>query len=337
MKPLSSGRALSRRRFLRIAAGASALLGAGRLSPELFAADTRSRVISWRGIALGTEVGIDLFCADARAGRETLQACGREIRRLEAIFSLYDAHSSIGQLNRAGRVLSPPGELLELFDYAGRFHAATQGAFDISIQPLCAELARADEPALEDRVQRARELVDFGQVEWDSQEVRFRRPGMQVTCNGIAQGFITDRIADLLVARGFDRTLVDLGEKRVLGPHPAERPWRIGIESPADRAILAGTVELNDAALATSGGYGATYAGGSQQHLLDARTGTSRRDFASVTVVAPRAVLADALSTSVAVMADHEVGGFLSAFPACRSFVVERPDGALVPWRGVAG
>ena len=97
----------------------------------------------------------------------------------------------------------------------------------------------------------ARGLVDWRAVEVAPTLVRLARPGMAVTLKGIAQGYVTDRVADLLRAAGMTQVLVDLGEIRAVGGHPDGRPWRVGLEGTARREI-----ELADMAVATSAGSG---------------------------------------------------------------------------------
>ena len=79
--------------------------------------------------------------------------------------------------------------------------------------------------------------------------VAFRRPGMAVTLNGIAQGYITDRVADLLAQNGLEHVLVDLDELRALGPRADGTPWPVGIEDPMRPGRTVKTVELADRAM----------------------------------------------------------------------------------------
>ena len=128
---------------------------------------------------------------------------------------------------------------------------------------------------------------------------------MAVTLNGIAQGYITDRVVGLLRARGMTRVLVDLGEPRALGDHPDGRPWRVGIRRPgAGRPAM--EVDLADLALATSSGAGspADFAYRRFNHLLDPATGHCADPSRMVTVTAPDATTADALTTALALMPD---------------------------------
>jgi hypothetical protein len=91
---------------------------------------------------------------------------------------------------------------------------------------------------------------------------------MAITLNGIAQGYITDRIADLLRHEGFEQAVVDLGEWRALGSHPEGRPWRA--------ATREGSIALSDNALAVSSGAGTAFETSARfHHIFDPATGAS--------------------------------------------------------------
>jgi thiamine biosynthesis lipoprotein len=161
--------------------------------------------------------------------------------------------------------------------------------------------------------------------------VQLERLGMALTCNAVAQGYITDRIAGLLQARGFSHTLLDLGERRALGGHPQGRPWRLGVVQPGRPGEIAGVVELEGQALATSGAYGQRFADG-RHHLLEARRGECREDFASVTVVAPSAAVADVLATCLAVVPPAEARPVLDGLGPAEVWVVRPGVAYLEPW-----
>jgi thiamine biosynthesis lipoprotein len=126
---------------------------------------------------------------------------------------------------------------------------------------------------------------------------------MAVTLNGVAQGCITDRVAELLRANGIGHTLVDMGEIRALDDHPAGRPWTVGIKDPARENGILRTLEIDNQALSTSGGYGTQLdAAGRFNHLFDPASGACADRYLSVTVMAPTATHADALSTAFSLM-----------------------------------
>jgi len=156
------------------------------------------------------------------------------------------------------------------------------------------------------------------------------RAGMAVTLNGIAQGYVTDRVAALLRAHGMDHVLIDLGETRALGAHPDGRPWRVGLADPGDPDRIAEQVPLADMALATSGGYGTRFeASGRHNHLIDPRSGICAPADRSVSVVAPDATTADAASTALSLLPFDEIRPVLLRLGATAAYVVG-PQGAVL-------
>jgi thiamine biosynthesis lipoprotein len=295
---------MRRRRFLAIAAGAAALAGA------LPAAAAPYR---WRGIALGAPASITL---DHPEAPQLVAAARAEIGRLESIFSLYRADSALMRLNSAGRLADPPPELLELLGVCAAMHAATEGMFDPTIQPLWTLFALSyAEGAIPDAasISEAHASIGWRAVRYSTAEVTFARDGMALSLNGIAQGFIGDRIAALLAAEGLTDALIDTGEIRALGGRPDGGPWRVGLDSdPAP-------VPLRDRALATSAPLGTVFdAAGRVGHIFDPRTGRPGGRWQSVTVTAPHAAVADALSTAFCLMDRDMIARALSACPGAQ-------------------
>ena len=163
---------------------------------------------------------------------------------------------------------------------------------------------------------RAQALVDYRAVEVEPAEVRFARPGMAVTLNGIAQGYITDRVAALLQDAGMGDVLLDIGEVRALGRHPEGRPWHVGLRHAAEPETVARTVTLSDRAVATSAGIASPFdASGRHHHLFDPATGRPAPGAGQVSVIAPRATMADALSTALAVSSPARALTYAARFP----------------------
>ncbi len=299
-----TGAARARRRFLSVVAAAGGLAlvpGVG-----LRAADPRPSAQVWRGSALGAQASITLYHPDAAAGRALIRRALAEIARLEAVFSLYRQDSALSRLNLDGALAHPPLDLVRLLSEARAMSALTAGAFDVTVQPLWRLYAAHFESADADpdgpsaaAVAEALDLVDFRGVTVDSDMIELARPRMAITLNGIAQGYITDRVADLLRAEGLDNVLIDLGEIRALGDHPEGRPWRVGLKDPDNAERITRKLELRDRALATSAGAGMRFGPqGRHHHIFDPHSGRSAQRYASVSVVADTAARADALSTA---------------------------------------
>lgn len=292
----------TRRRFLTITAAALALPLAARATP-----------VVWRGIALGARAELRLAHPDAPAIAARAAA---EIARLEAIFSLYRSDSDLSRLNAAGTLAAPPFELLECLGMAGGVHAASGGRFDPTVQPLWAVHAEAaaqggvpDAAALA----RARAVTGWGGVRLDPARIALPRGGA-LTLNGIAQGYVADRVAALLRAEGLDRVLIDTGELRALGGQPEGGAWPV-------RLAAGGAVGLLDRALATSAPLGTTFdQAGTLGHILDPRTGHPAAPvWRSISISAPSAALADALSTAGCLTEDRRtLDALLRPYPEAR-------------------
>jgi thiamine biosynthesis lipoprotein len=233
--------------------------------------------------------------------------------------------------------MKPSPELRTLVDESQRLGELSGGAFDISVQPLWRMYEthfwthtdiQADIAARARDV--ARRVVDFRQIESSAAAIRFARAGMAITLNGIAQGYISDAIADMLRNEGFESAVVDLGEYRTIGRHPDGRPWRVGIRDGRNSASIDRVVNLEDMALAVSGGYGTTFeASGRFHHIFDPRTGASANTVVDVAVMGPRATAADGLATAICVAGEALAPTLLSAYPRTRA-TLTRLDGTSI-------
>ena len=152
---------------------------------------------------------------------------------------------------------------------------------------------------------------------------------MAITLNGLAQGYISDRVADLLRQGGVRHALVDLGEINAIGNHPTGRTWRVGLLPPGTTRRPSTAVPVVDAAVATSGHDGSHFdIPGRFSHILDPRTGRPSTRPGNVSVVAGSAALADGLSTAALTLTDDGIRRMLGTFPASVAYRTER-DGSV--------
>jgi thiamine biosynthesis lipoprotein len=323
---------LLHRRQILIAGAAG---GAALLTGDARAA--RNTTWRWRGAALGADSTILLAHRDRTTAEQAIVACRAEITRLEQIFSLYQPDSAISRLNRQGWLDEPPLELVELLAFSARVSAATGGAFDVTVQPLWDLYAGHFAAASPDpagpataALATATALVGWRAIEIGTDRIALHRPGMAVTLNGVAQGYVTDRVADLLRVRGFGNVLVELGENRAVGRRPDGTPWQAGIADPRNPSAVLLQLPLEGKALATSGGYGTWFdTGHRHHHLFDPASGRSAFHHAGVSVVAARATVADALSTALAVLPAYAARQPLAAFGPATAYLME-PDGQQI-------
>jgi thiamine biosynthesis lipoprotein len=305
---------LTRRRFIGIAAVAAGLAGMSRA--DLARAGVPETV--WTGTALGGRASIRLLHPDRAEAERLIHAARTLIARLERVFSLYDPGSALVRLNREGALAAPPVDLVTLLDRARGFSEETGGPFDPTVQPLWRlyaehfrDDARRDGPS-EAAVAAALAAVGWRDLEISAKRIAFARPGMALTLNGIAQGYITDRVAALLAQAGLEHALLDLGEIRPLGRRADGEPWSVGIADPARPGAILTRIAAGDRAVATSATAGFGFdANGRHRHLLDPRTGAARALHASVTVLAADATTADALSTAFSQMPVEAIDAIL--------------------------
>ncbi|WP_394200092.1 FAD:protein FMN transferase [Litoreibacter albidus] len=291
----------SRRRFLTISAAAIACAGTSTAQP----------VYTWQGVALGARATLRLAHPDAKAISGRVAA---EVLRLENIFSLYRADSALSRLNQTATLENPPFELLECLSLASMVHDKSAGRFDPTVQPLWDVYAQAS--ALgnapdEHDIDRAMTLTRWRDVALSPSQITMRH-GMALTLNGIAQGYIADRVADLLQGEGLTDILIDTGEFRAVGGHPDGGAWPVKLN-------VGGSVPLKTRALATSAPLGTTFdQGGQLGHILDPRTGRpTLSNWREITVTAPFAALADAVSTAACICETRaDIDALISYFNA---------------------
>jgi FAD:protein FMN transferase len=341
-------RGVTRRRAFGIVAAAA---GLPLMIAGLRATVPAGQLFTWQGEVLGGLAELSLWHTDEATAHRAMRKIEAEVARYETIFSLARAQSEISRLNAAGSLARPSTELRTLLEEGRRFSVLSAGAFDVSVQPLWrlyeahfwSGRSIVDGARAGDILARAHDvaqaLVDYRAIEIGAGRIAFARPGMAVTLNSLAQGFITDAAADLLRNEGFETAFVDLGEIRALGRHPDGRAWRVGIRDgrPAAGAIAesassamespAPAVELTDTAMAVSGGYGTTFElSGRYHHIFDPTTGDSARALIDAAVIGPRATIANGLSTALCVAGEARAAALLAACPGYRA-ILTRPDG----------
>jgi thiamine biosynthesis lipoprotein len=322
----------SRRQALKVLAAAVALpvaaWGLSGLRGE-------GRYVSWSGVSLGGPAELTLWHPDSGFAEHTITRMRAEIERLEAVFSLFRADSEISRLNRSGWLDRPSPDLVAVLTAAREIAHVSGGAFDPTVQPLWRLyeshfLAHPDDaigPAASE-IAAARALVGYADIDIAAARVAFRRSGMAITLNGVAQGYITDRVADLLRNEGYDHAMVDVGETRAIGGRPEGRPWQVALENPRNPLALDRTVELADQSLSVSGNYGLRFGRSQLSHIFDPATGRGAATMLDVAVISARATAADMLSTAIFVAGEAAAPKLLAAYPGSRALIT-RSDGTV--------
>ncbi|MFD0981862.1 FAD:protein FMN transferase [Tropicimonas aquimaris] len=284
----------SRRRFLAVAAAACTAAQVRAEAP----------LATWRGPALGTLAEVRLAGLDDAEAAPILAKVEAELARIDRLFSLYREDSALVHLNRDGVLPDPEPDFLHLLSLARTVHLATEGAFDPTVQPLFAlhaEHAAAGRSVDPELLSDARSRVGFERVQFDGQSVYFERPGMAMTLNGIAQGYATDRLTDLLQQAGLQDIMVNAGEIRAIGSEQGARGWPVRL--PGGRLC-----RLENRAVATSDLLGTLVdPARGVGHIFAPSQGTRPLRQGPVTAFHESAAVADAASTAAVVLDDRQL------------------------------
>lgn len=283
---------MKRRTMLKAALG-GAVLGSG----AWWVARDGMQEFSTAGIVFGTTISLRVLHEDEHRATTALQAAMTALRDVDRLMSLHRADSQLARLNRNGVLASPDARLVSVLKAAQATAQLTGGAFDVTVQPLWdAAIARSD-------ARRALTRVDWRRLYVDDTRVALRERGMAVTLNGIAQGYGADVALAALRAHGIAHAMLDTGEFATMGRRDDGQPWTLAVRDPRDENALAHVLQADGRALATSGDYETAFSADfSRHHIFDPKTGQSPQELASVSVLAPTGMQADALSTACMVL-----------------------------------
>lgn len=249
-----------------------------------------------------------------------------EVAALEQKLSVYRDDSDLSQLNHtaADGPVRVDSELYRLLRRAEEIYAKTDGAFDPatgSLIQLWRDCRRDGRLPSEAEAAAASQCSGVRHIRFDdaAESIAFNHPGVAFNLGAIGKGYAVDVVGNRLLNGGVTDWLVHGGKSSVLahGAHAGHDGWPIGLRNPLlpDRPYL--TLLLKDAAISTSGTAVQWFRVGDKRygHILDPRSGWPVDTMLSVSVVAPDAALADALSTAFFVL------GVEKALSACDNFM----------------
>jgi thiamine biosynthesis lipoprotein len=294
------------------------------------ASQAGANLVTWHGTALGADATLQIHHPDRDEAQRLIARALTEVRRLERLFSLYQDDSALVELNKRSMSASPAPELVALLRLSQYYAMLTDGAFDPTVQPLWELYAEhfskeGADPAgpAEAAVQAAVARIGYRKLLVSDDRIVVPS-GTTVTLNGIAQGYITDKVVDLLRAEGIDHSLVDMGETRVIGTHPDGRAWDVAIADPDEPSRIATVLPIVDRAVATSGAYGFRFdPSGRFNHLFNPATGACACLYRSVTTVAHSTTAADALSTAFSLMSQDRIQSVMRAAEIQMVYLIE--------------
>jgi FAD:protein FMN transferase len=307
-------------------------------APELRRAERR---------LMGTVWAITIAGGDAKRAQVAMNDALDAVESLEAILSEWRPNSEISAVNRAAgiaRVKVGP-DLMTCLKVSLQIARWSDGAFDVSWAALrdlwdFGPDSRHVPPSR--KTVRARlPLWNWRNIRLDEAQssVFLTRKGMQLGLGGVAKGYAADKAGEILLAAGFDNFLIFAGGQVLVHGKRGDRPWRVGIQHPRAASYF-GFVEVTGGSVATSGDYehSFTYQGRRYHHIIDPSTGFPGEKTASVTLVSPTALWADAVDTALFILGpERGLAALANAPGGPHEVVIVDPEMRLWTTPGIRG
>lgn len=334
MKPSRSR--VNRRDLLRLrrrAAASTADAAADSLAPG------RADLVTVSRPAMGSDFEVRLPSSTPGAVDLACRALDL-IDALEAQLTVYRDDSEVSRLNATAHVhpIEVESGLFHLLETAVDLSQKTEGAYDVTAGPLSEAWGfvkgprRVPDPAVLAEAQ-ARTGWKHLQLDAERQTVAFDREGVGINLGSIGKGYAIDRAVAVIAAHWWPTSALVHGGRSslyALGSPPAQfgGRWEIALRNPFRPESPLGMIRLRNRALGTSGSAFQQFEidGKVYGHIIDPRTGEPARGPASVTVLAPTAALADAVSTALYLLGTDAAGAFIADRPEFGALIVERPD-----------
>ena len=296
--------------------------------------------IQLNGNTMGTYYVVKLYSKAAVDQTALQQAIDKELEQINDLMSTYRPESELMRFNRQQSsepfTLSPRTELV--IAEAIRVGLQTQGVLDVTVAPLV-ELwgfgaqGRIEHAPDEQALIAIRQHVGIDKISLNGTELQKSDPRVSVDLSTIAKGYGVDQLAEILLAQGITRFLVDIGGEMRVGAAKPNGDWRVAIEKPIDhvRAVQR-IMAVNQIAVATSGDYRNYFEedGIRYSHLIDPRTGKPiQHKTVSSTVLHASAMTADAYATALNVMSASAALGFANQ-QQLAALIIEKTDAGFV-------
>lgn len=283
------------------------------------------------GFYFDTVITISAYVSSEALLKEALDACAD----YERLLSKTVEGSDVWNINHAGgQPVEVSDDTLSILSIARQVSEWSGGAFDVTVAPAVALWdftgggSKVPDAAA---IAAAAERIDYTKVSVDGNRVTLPE-GMQIDLGGVAKGYIADRIADLVKAKGIEDALLNFGGNVIaLGKKPDGALWTVGIQDPDEStgtSLLA--VKASGLSVVTSGIYerGFDLDGVRYHHLLDPKTGWPMQNgLASATIFCESSGLADALSTATFVLGLEEGMALIENTPGAEALFITREGG----------
>ena len=278
---------------------------------------------------MDTFVTITVYTPDEETAEEVIKAAFTRMEEVEGRASIFDEESQAFQLNRDGHLEAPSDDLRQLITISLDYNQITDGAFDITVQPLLdlweAGLWQETEAVQRSRINETLKLIGSDKIVVGGNKIYFTVEGMKIALGGIAKGYAVDEALEVIKGMGIEHAMVNAGgDIGTLGSKPGEEPWFIALVNPDDTSQSLANFSLADKAIATSGNYERYFDPEKKaHHIINPKTGYSAQECISVTIIAENATQADALATAVFVMGPEDGRELVESLDGVECLIVD--------------
>ena len=265
---------------------------------------------SWTGQILNSRAKLEIHSYSKEQNLALINKINNLAVNFDNIFNLQNTESEIVTLNKNKTLKNPSKDILEVINKAEQISNRTNGAFDITVQPLWdfyynhfIKESNLTPPSIKD-IKEVTNTIDWKNVKIDGNTISLLN-NASITLNGIAQGWITDQIVKTLRDNKITNTLVDFGENYAAGNFENKRPLKIMLQGQNN---ISKTLNVSNKAVATSGGYGTVFESSkSYHHIFNPKTGLSSNRYKAASIVSDHAWLSDCLATSALLMPKNDL------------------------------
>mgnify|MGYP001236017399 CR=1 FL=1 len=284
---------------------------------------------------MGSAFEFIIEAAGDETGRQLLDACVNEVRRIEQKLTEFDEGSETALINRMAGMepVTVSGETYALLQRCHDISVLTGGAFDISAGVLKKlyrfkkESTGLPDPA---SIRKQLSLAGYKKIKLlPGNRVLLEKPGMHIGFGAIGKGYAADKVRALMQQQGVPSGVINAsGDLTAWGNRKDGQPWKTGIAHPAEPGTIIGWLHLGNRAIATSGDYEQFFMvnGTRYSHTIDPVTGYPARGISSVTVISPAAELSDALATAVSIKGVRRGLDMINQLPETHCIIVDDQD-----------
>ncbi len=262
---------------------------------------------------MGNRFAITAVAGDEALANSAIEKAVAEIKRIEQLLTTFNNSSQTNCINQNAGIspVNVDEEVFRLVQHSIKLSHLTQGAFDITYGSVDKDFWNFNKgmKKLPDAVaaKQTVKLVNFRNIILDEKDftVFLKEKGMRIGFGGIGKGYAADRAKLILQQNGIESGVVNAaGDLITWGFQPGGKPWTIGIADPGMAGHAFSSLNITNAAIATSGNYEkfVVINGIRYSHTINPKTGMPVSGIRSVTVIGPTAEVADAMATPVMVM-----------------------------------